>query len=296
MQVSDYFIRGDVKGAIEYMREHEEYKDILPAYISLFENNEYIDYEVPELLNNILKLYQIYYHDIFYCGVQESEAADKLIDSLTDLLNIDNKDDEYLSYYLQKLFEDYGYHAQFGKTQGFYGPYIWKDIAETVYNVELPDGIAEYKVNILKGFIFRSWMDYLTFGRFGTGGWTTEDGVICCIEKVYDFNSEKFTVSLLKHEAQHAQDMKNFKGITSQELEYRAKLVELCYSNNINLLQKFIAEADENKVNDGHALASFKIKKGFENTDQSDLAAVQNRAMELFNEDTEVMKEKYSKD
>lgn len=58
MQVSDYFIRGDVKGAIEYMREHEEYKDILPAYISLFENNEYIDYEVPELLNNILKLYQ----------------------------------------------------------------------------------------------------------------------------------------------------------------------------------------------------------------------------------------------
>lgn len=91
MQVSDYFIRGDVKGAIEYMREHEEYKDILPAYISLFENNEYIDYEVPELLNNILKLYQIYYHDIFYCGVQESEAADKLIDSLTDLLTLITK-------------------------------------------------------------------------------------------------------------------------------------------------------------------------------------------------------------
>ena len=36
MQISDYFIRGDVKGAIEYMRVHEEYKDILPAYISLF--------------------------------------------------------------------------------------------------------------------------------------------------------------------------------------------------------------------------------------------------------------------
>lgn len=36
MEISDYFI----KGAIEYMREHEEYKDILPAYVSLFEKDE----------------------------------------------------------------------------------------------------------------------------------------------------------------------------------------------------------------------------------------------------------------
>lgn len=262
--------------------------------ISPYLKNEYIDYEVPELSNNILKLYQIYYNDIFYCGIQESEAADKLVDSLTELLNIGNKDDEYLSDYLKKLFEYNGYHAQFGKTQGYYGPYIWKETAETINNVELPDCTAEYKVNILKGFIFRSWMDYLTFGRFGTGGWTTEDGVICCIENAYDFNSEKFTVSLLKHEAQHAQYMKNFKGITSQELEYRAKLVELCYFSNTILLQKFISEADENKVNDGHALASFKIRKGFENTDQSDIMSIQNRALELFNSDTEEMKKKYN--
>lgn len=294
MQISDYFIKGDVKGAIEYMREHEEYKDILPAYVSLFEKGEYLDYDIPKVLNNILRLYQIYYRDIFYCDIEESEAADKLINSLTELLNIENKDDEYLSDYLKKLFEDDGYHGQFGKTQGYYGPYIWKETAETIYNVELPDCTAEYKVNILKGFIFRSWMDYLTFGRFGTGGWTTEDGAICCIEKAYDFNSEKFTVSLLKHEAQHAQDMKNFKGITTGELEYRAKLVELCFSNNINLLQKFIEEADENRIDDGHALASFKIKKGFENTDQLDIMSIQNRAMELFKSDTEEMKKKYN--
>ena len=35
MQISDYFIKGNIKGAIEYMREHEEYKDILPACVSL---------------------------------------------------------------------------------------------------------------------------------------------------------------------------------------------------------------------------------------------------------------------
>ena len=32
MDISQFFIRGDVKGAIEYMKEHDEYKDILPMY------------------------------------------------------------------------------------------------------------------------------------------------------------------------------------------------------------------------------------------------------------------------
>ena len=41
MQIQDFFINGDIKGAIVYMREHEEFQDILPAYIAIFENGEY---------------------------------------------------------------------------------------------------------------------------------------------------------------------------------------------------------------------------------------------------------------
>lgn len=93
--------------------------------------------------------------------------------------------------------------------------------------MELPDGSAEYTVNLLKGFVFRSWMDYLTFGRYGTGGWASPDGTINCIEQAYDLESERFRVSLLKHEAQHTVDRKRFPQITPAELEYRAKLVEL---------------------------------------------------------------------
>lgn len=36
MDISQYFISGDIKGAINYMREHEEFKDILNTYITLF--------------------------------------------------------------------------------------------------------------------------------------------------------------------------------------------------------------------------------------------------------------------
>ena len=295
MQIQDFFMNGDMKGAIAYMREHEEFRDILPAYIAIFENCEYRVYDVPENLNQILLQYQVYYRDIFYCGLPEEEAADKLLTQLKALLDMPDAEEAVLAEQLQSVFEARGYHALFGKTQGYYGPYVWKDTVPTVYSVELPDGTAQYTVNILRDFVFRSWMDYLTFGRFGTGGWASPDGTINCIAQAYDFESERFLVSLLKHEAQHTVDMKQFPGITSAELEYRAKLVELHYSGNLGLLQKFLSEADESRASDGHALASARLKREFADTDQSNLTRIQARALELLHAHTKEMKEKYGK-
>ena len=295
MDISQFFVRGDIKGAIEFMRENDEYRDILPEYVAIFEEEKYLSYDIPSDLNDILLLYQIYYRDIFYCGIPESKASERLIAGLNDILGTKDTDEVILGNNLQELFKDKGYCSQFGKTQGFFGPYVWKETVPTVYKVELPGGTAEYKVNILKGFVFRSWMDYLTFGRFGTGGWASPDGTINCIEKAYDFNSEKFLVSLLKHEAQHTIDMKSYPGITTEELEYRAKLVELHYSNNLALLDKFLAEASDERPNDSHALASFRVKKEFEDVDKRSICEIQKRALELFNAHNKEMEEKYLK-
>ena len=295
MQISQFFINRDIKGAIEYMRTHEEFRDILPAYVAIFENCEYRTYDIPDILNDILRLYQIYYRDTFYCGLPEVEAADRLLTSLRALVKMPDSDEESLTRKLGAVFEANGYHALFGKTQGYYGPYIWRDTVPTVYNIELPYGTAEYTVNILKGFVFRSWMDYLTFGRFGTRGWASPDGTINCIEQAYDFESERFTVSLLKHEAQHTVDMQRFPGITPTELEYRAKLVELHYSEDLGLLQKFLSEADENKAGDSHAAASAMIRLGFADTDPENLPTIQTRAFGLLNAHTKEMEEKYAR-
>ncbi|HCH29481.1 MAG TPA: hypothetical protein DEW18_02195 [Ruminococcaceae bacterium] len=295
MQISQFFLNGDIKGAIAYMREHEEFKEILPAYVAIFENGEYRTYEIPDRLNDILRLYQVYYRDTFYCGLPEAAAADKLLTGLKALLDVPDADEAQLTERLQVLFEAEGYHALFGKTQGYYGPYIWRDTIPTLYRVELPDKTAEYTVNILKGFVFRSWMDYLTFGRYGTGGWASPDGTINCIEQAYDFESERFLVSLLKHEAQHTIDMKQFPGITPAELEYRAKLVELHYSNDLGLLQKFLSEADESKTDDSHAVASARIQREFADTDQGELSGIQARALELFHAHTKELCKKYGK-
>ena len=293
MQISQFFMNGDIKGAIAYMRDHEEFKDILPAYVAIFEDCEYRTFEIPDILNDILRLYQVYFRDTFYCGLPEAEAAEKLLTQLKVLLDMPDAEEELLTEKLQSVFEAKGYHALFGKTQGYYGPYIWRDTVPTVYRVELPSGTAEYTVNILKGFVFRSWMDYLTFGMYGTRGWASPDGTINCIEQAYDFESERFLVSLPKHEAQHTVDMKQFPGITPAELEYRAKLVELHYSSDLGLLQEFLSAADESKTNDGHAIASARLKLEFADMDQTKLFRIQTRALELLHAHTKEMEEKY---
>ena len=293
MEISQFFINGDIKGAIAYMRGHEEFRDILPAYTAIFEEQVYRTFDIPDALNDILRLYQIYYRDTFYCGLPEAEAADRLLTGLRALLHMPDAPEALLTERLQAEFEAAGCHALFGKTQGYYGPYIWRDTVPTAYQVELPDGTAAYSVDILRGFIFRSWMDYLTFGRYGTGGWASPDGTINCIEQAYDFESERFLVSLLKHEAQHTVDMKQFPQITPAELEYRAKLVELHYSSNLGLLQKFLSEADESRIGDSHALASARIKRELAHTDQTELPAIQTHALELLHAHTREMEEKY---
>ena len=295
MQISQFFMNGDIKGAIAYMRDHAEFKDILPAYVAIFENCEYRAYEISKKLNDILRLYQIYFRDVFYCGMPEAEAADRLLTQLKVYLNLPDTEETILSERLQAMFEAEGYHALFGKTQGYYGPYIWRDTVPTVYRVELPGGTAEYTVNLLKGFVFRGWMDYLTFGRYGTSGWASPDGTINCVAQAYDFESERFLVSLLKHEAQHTVDMKRFPGITPAELEYRAKLVELHYSGDLGLLQKFLSEADESRTGDSHAAASARIALEFAGVDQGSLSCIQARALELLHRHTKEMKEKYGK-
>ncbi len=57
------------------MRDHEEFKDILPVYAAIFEDCKYRTFEIPDMLNDILRLYQIYFRDTFYCGLSEADES-----------------------------------------------------------------------------------------------------------------------------------------------------------------------------------------------------------------------------
>ena len=116
MQISQFFVSGDIKGAIAYMRDHEEFKDILPAYVAIFEDQKYRTYEIADNLNEILRLYQIYFRDTFYCG--SPEAADKLWTGLKALLNTPDAGEALLTKQLQSAFEADGLSCSFRKNAG----------------------------------------------------------------------------------------------------------------------------------------------------------------------------------
>lgn len=259
-------IKGNLREAMEYLGKFKEQKEKYDKYIQLFEKEEYKNYDGDSDIDDILLIYQKYYREVFYLNLPEEEAREHMRRSFVDFFAITDKDKALGDIEENEISDTFKSHSlEFlgGKTGGYFGPYIWKETQRKKFDVELPGGVQEYTVMLLDGFISRSWLDYISFGEVGTGGWTNGDGVINCIKASYDFDSENFKVSLLKHEAQHARDKVRFPNMSSEELEYRAKLVELIYSSERNLLNQFCYEADDSEEKNGHAVAASRIVSGF---------------------------------
>lgn len=256
-----HILKGDLSNAIAFTKRFPEQAALYQRYMAIFEKEQYLTYETDESLNAILLAYQQYYRDAFYLRLGKDMAADRLRVKLAALLHVkktyslDDLEQEVVA----EAFQRRGFYFLGGKTDGYYGPYVWKTTEHITYDVELPDGAQTYSVKLLDGFVVKSWLEYLSFGKVSTGGWTDTDGIINCIKSSYDFDSENFRVSLLKHEAQHARDLSLWPDMPSALLEYRAKLVELIYSAERNLLAQFVREVDSSDDSNGHSAAAHRI-------------------------------------
>ena len=261
---------------------------------------------VEENLNRILLIYQKYYRDVLYLEITPKDAEQTMLERLKELLHVTDSDitmEHLEETSVAQAFTQKGYFFQGGQTGSFFGPYIWKTTECKTFAVEIPNEIQKYTVKFMDDFISRSWMDYISFGEVETGGWADEKGLISCVKSAYDVDSESFRVSLLKHEAQHAMDRANYEGMTSQEMEYRAKLVESIYSEMRNLLKPFLLEADTSQEGNGHALASEQIARGFEREtgchreqlETLPISQIQTIAKALFAESSESLQAKRKK-
>lgn len=291
--------KGRLRPAMEYLARFPEQAELYRQYMSLYQQEHYLSYDVDSQLQDILLAYQKYYRDAFYLEQSPEEAAEGLRARLAGLLGAGAASLDELEELTAEAFHAGGFHFLGGRTGGCYGPYIWRTEELRRYEVELPESVQEYAVKLLGGFVMESWLSYLTFGLSGTGGWSNGDGLIHCVKRHYDLESESFQVSLLKHEAQHASDQSRYPGMSSADLEYRAKLVELIYSEERQLLGRFLQEADAANPGSGHGLAAERIVRGFARQQDGDgLAAlpietVRAAALELFRESSREMAEKY---
>lgn len=297
-----HLVKGRLRAAMDYAARFPEQGALYQKYVSLFQQENYLSYGVEDHLENILQAYQKYYRDAFYLEQSPEEAAGHLRSRLAELLQADPAGTlDELEEKAAEAFRAGGFHFLGGRTSGWYGPYIWRTEELKRYAVELPEGVREYAVKLLDGFVMESWLHYLTFGQSGTGGWSNGDGLIHCVKHCYDLDSESFQVSLLKHEAQHAADQARYPGMPPQDLEYRAKLVELVYSRERNLLERFLGQANTASPLDGHGLAAERIIRGFEarrNRSRDGLATlpvetVQAVSLELFRDSSAEMERKY---
>lgn len=295
-------VKGNLRAAMAYLKQFPEMASLYQKGVALYQEEHYLVYDVDTELNEILLVYQKYYRDVFYLELPEEEAAQRLRKRLAELfqtapdLSLDELEEMAATAFRRKSL-----HALMGRTSGYYGPYIWRSEELRHYAVELPEGTQDYAVKLLDGFIMKSWLDYISFGETGTGGWSNGDGLIHCVRSSYDLTSEDFRVSLLKHEAQHAMDQARYPGITNEELEYRAKLVELIYSKERRMLERFVRQADTTRADNGHGLAADRMIREFETRlkiDRGELAelpirTVQTVSQSLFRESSAEMADKY---
>ncbi len=269
-----FLIQGNLTGALDYLSQFPEEAHRLQRYDQLFAQP--VQYEIAPELQRILDAYQLYYRDAFYLAGNPERAEESLLSRLAEILDTGASLDEMEMVILPPLFQREGLHFLGGRTGGFRGPYIWRSMEECTYPVELPEGVQTYTLRLYRNFLTKSWLDYLSFGEVSPGGWAGTDGVLNCIADSYDLESEAFQVSLLKHEAQHIRDLQQFPDMSQEDLEYRAKLVELIYSRERDLLSDFRAQAGDAN---GHARAAKRLCREFAGI--TDRAEIPKKAREL---------------
>jgi len=258
---SSLLVKGNLHEAIKYIERFSDQADLLKEYKDVFMNNRKVTRSTNLRIDELDKIYQNYYRDVFWNKENLKKAEITLFTSLWKFCGEDECIDinSEIEVEVEKIVSNEGYHFLGGETSGFYGPYIWETSSKETFEVELPSGVEAYSIIMMDGFISRSWLDFLSFGKVGTGGWSEKDGTLCCIKSLYDTGSQVFKISFLKHEAQHSLDKRLFPDITSIELEYRAKLVELIYWEDEKIIKMIHLEAKNTDERNTHSMASHRI-------------------------------------
>jgi hypothetical protein len=152
-----------------------------------------------------------------------------------------------------------GFHALISPAPPLQDLFVWREQETREYDVVLTDQRRTVRVAFLSGFSSLGWKDYAALGLATTTGWVEGD-TLYCVAWAYSPGSEQFEVSYLKHETRHLADFERFPGLSSEELEYRAKLTELAFAAQTarRLLEDFSAKGAPNPASP-HAAANYRV-------------------------------------
>jgi len=268
---------GSYQEIIAYLECCEDGEEYLARYRELFEGDKYVLETDDERIASLLRCYEDYLKHVLTTKMSVAEYKKYIVSCFREFFPGVRTYVKFVKVF-PAYFKELGYFVQFGITAPFPTLYLWKTQNKSVLDIELPEATVKMNVYEMDDVIANCWYNYLTFGKVGTGGWVSDDGAYYFKGK-YDTDSDGFQISLLKHEGQHFYDKGISYAMPSEELEYRAKLVELVYSQKQNVFNSFLTNMSDDTRNP-HGYANKRI-----------VAALSQR---IFNEELVIDKERWS--
>ncbi|MDG1698168.1 MAG: hypothetical protein P8H93_04530 [Polaribacter sp.] len=166
---------------------------------------------------------------------------------------------------LKRIIEGEGFKADFKYRNGFQEVFIWDKETIDTYEVTLPKDTINATVVFIENYHLNGYDNYASMGSSQVGGWALkESATLYCNKSDYDLTSEKFKVSYLKHESLHFTDLNEYPNLSSADLEYRAKIIELMYCTEktmYEIILQFLNGANSADRNHSHPYANFILIK-----------------------------------
>jgi len=269
-------VKGEIPAALAYLDSVDVYRETDQAFKKAFEDRfkfesdrslQPINSDTP--LHALHRIFQQYWRSGLLHGAQNFDSS--LLQDVLLFLQQQNQRSPFthttisprtLPSAFQSFVRSNGYQCtDLGKTGKFYDFIAWKESTPKTYTIALTRDSITVTVNFLSDFVSLGWLEYSRLGNYYPGGWATKDSLYC-VAKGYDTTSERFRIHFLSHEGQHFWDYSHFPELASNDLEYRAKLVEIYRSEKdlYTLLEKFMLNAKNDKTN-AHPFANYCLMR-----------------------------------
>lgn len=162
---------------------------------------------------------------------------------------------------LEHALAQQGLGSSAGLTPPWRDLYIWDEQDSHTFQVELTDSVEQVNVTFIEQPLVQGWQHYASLDLVSTSGWATPQGLFCLCWS-YDLDSSAFQVSWLKHEARHSVDFREFPGMPEEQLEYRAKLTELAFSDeHVSSLLRQFSDSGSASGGSAHSAANYRVSQ-----------------------------------
>ncbi|MBK6828247.1 MAG: hypothetical protein IPG86_15950 [Chitinophagaceae bacterium] len=223
-----------------------------------------------KIVNDISNIYREYWRvelmkplpesrtdSILYNNITDYILSNKLTGLSKDSLRKNIKDDSVLKVIIEKE----GFKVDFKFRNGFQEIFIWNKESTKKYEVILPNDTVKTNVVFIEGYHIKGYDEFATLGKSQVGGWAIkESATLYCNKGTYDLKSENFEVSYLKHESIHFTDLNNYPNLSSADLEYRSKVIELMYCTEGTIydrVSEFVSGANKADRENSHPYANY---------------------------------------